>query len=375
MRNTIIGIIIGIVFGVMAGATVITPGLDQARHAPSNNISIGTESLKLDQKNLQKPTADRVLKQGKSLRTVNLFAPKSTFSKDITSHLEKSLPITFYAPNTLVPVGDTIAAVKSGTVDAVFLAPDQWNSTSPVLQLFTAIPFGPNADELLAWFYHGDGKSLFEKEFNRQNVHGILCAALPPSGSGWYQSPVRNVKDLKGLNIRSRGHSARILEKMGANVKDLDAENILKAFKAGQLDGAEYGLPSVDLEMNFSRYARNYYFPGWQHPTNLLALVINTKTWKRLPARTKASIHETCGENVHYSLTYADAIQFESLKKMGLAGVQVRRWPKPILKALKTEWQQITRELVQQDPDFNTAWSSLHLFRRDYAIWHELSRP
>ncbi len=397
MRNTIIGIIIGVVLGVMAGATVIAPGLHQARHQPpslSVNQSVGgsdkgAENLiagdgpREDGTISQRSTRPRLSGEGRRLRIVSLFPAKMPILGEMAQHLGDSLSaasdgrldVTLYPPDALVPTADTFDAVKSGTLEAAFAAPGQWDADSSALQLFTAIPFGPGADEHLAWFYHGGGRELFEGLFKRQGVHAVLCGAIPPEGSGWYREPLATVEGFKGLNVRAFGLSARVLERLGANIFNLDVGGILAAFEQGRLDGAEYSLPSVDAKMGFNRFARNYYFPGWQQPVTLFALAVNAKTWNGLLANERALVESTCGDNVRHTLTRADAVQFEALKDLSLAGVQVRRWPDSVLTSLERTWGETARELALKDPDFNAAWSSLRVFRRDYAIWRDLSRP
>jgi len=384
MRNIIIGIVIGTVFGVMAGASVITPGLNQARHTPPSTAP-GVESLALDTPSQPQSgaKASSNSKQKQRLRIISLLPIKSSLFGDITHHLEQNLTVsstgklgaTLYAPDTLVPTEETFAAVKSGTVEAAYAFPDQWDQASPTLQLFSAVPFGPKATEFLAWFYHGGGQVLFEDQFKRQGVHAVLCGALPPAGSGWFKKQLYSIEDIKGLNIRSRGLGAHVLQKLGANIKDFKPAAILNALKEGQLDGAEYTLPSVDGQMGFGQFARHYYFPGWQQPVSLLALIINAKTWNGLAENDQTVIEKSCGDTVRFSLVRADADQFNALKKLSLAGVQVHRWPTPILDTFKAQWTQTARDLVQQDADFKAAWSSLHLFRQDYEIWREISRP
>lgn len=389
MRSTIIGIIIGIVVGVMVGATVIAPGLQQARHQPPGKADSGVENLNVGESahatdaDRLRPSAASQSGDGPQVRIISLFPAKMPILGDMAQRLEQTLSaasggrmnVTLYPPDALVPAVDTFDAVKSGTVEAAFAAPGQWDVDSTALQLFTAVPFGPGADEHLAWFYHGGGRELFEGLFKRHGVHALLCGAIPPEGSGWYRQPVRAVDGFKGLNVRAFGLSARVLQKMGTNVVNLDVGGILSAFENGRLDGAEYSLPSVDAKLGFNRFARNYYFPGWQQPVTLFALAINAKTWEGLAPFGRALIESTCGDNVRHTLTRADAAQFEALKQLGLAGVQVRRWPDPVLSALERAWIETARELALKDPDFNAAWSSLHLFRRDYAIWRDLSRP
>jgi len=386
MRNTIIGIVIGVVVGVMIGATVVAPRLEEARHqSPSASVP-GAEVLGLSSNTLAQTTAlsapSSLQAPVKRLRIISLYPAKTPILGELPLRLQKALPIasggrlgvTVYDPNTLVEAQDTLNAVKSGTVEAVFATPGKWDSTTPALQLFTAIPFGPGAEEYLAWYYHGGGRALFEAIMKKKGLHAILCGALPPSASGWYRNPVRTIEGFKGLNIRAVGLGGKVLAKLGANVKLLEAGEILSQFEQGQLDGAEYSLPSVDAPLGFQKFARNYYFPGWRQPVTLFALAINAQVWNDLPKRERAAIDTVCGDNVRHALVWADAQQFEALKDLSLAGVQVRRWPDAILQALQGAWKEVAREQVQNDPDFAKAWGSLQKFHRDYAIWREISR-
>ena len=390
MRNTLIGIVIGVVVGVMIGATVVAPGVQKARHTPREATVPGSEALAIAGTELDKDAAptrpSRTIihaSDATRLRIVSLFPPKLPVLGEMAQRLEHGLAATsggsinaqLFTPGALVPAADTFDAVASGAVEAVFTAPGQWDPSAPALQLFTAIPFGPNAEELLAWFYHGGGRAIFEDLFKRRGVHAVLCGAIPPEGSGWYRDPIRRPGDFEGLNIRAFGLGANVLENMGANILDMDAGGILAAFEERRLDGAEYSLPVVDAEMGFHRFARHYYFPGWQQPVTLFALAINETVWNGLPTGGRMAIDQTCGDNVLFALTRADALQFKALKTLGLAGVQVHRWPNPVLDALKAAWKDTQRQFSQQDVDFAQAWTSLQRFRRDYAIWRDLSRP
>ena len=386
MRNTIIGIVIGVVVGVMVGATVVAPRLEQARHQTGKANVPGAEVLGLGSNTAARATpltAPSTLQAPiKRLRIISLYPAKTPILGELPLRLQAALPIasggrlgvTVYDPGTLVETQDTLNAVKSGTVEAVFATPGQWDRASPVLQLFTAIPFGPGAEEHLAWYYHGGGRELFEATMKKRGLHAVLCGALPPSASGWYRNPVRSVEGFKGLNVRAVGLGGEVLAKLGANVKPLNAGDILSQFEQGQLDGAEYSLPSVDAQLGFQKFARNYYFPGWRQPVTLFALAVNAQVWNDLPEIERAAIGTVCGDNVRHALVWADAQQFEALKDLSLAGIQVRRWPDAILQALRSAWKDVAREQVQNDEDFAKAWSSLQKFHRDYAIWREISR-
>jgi len=309
MRSTIIGIIIGIVAGIMLGATVVAPGLQKARTTPHERTVPGAEALALtDESAVQKAAPVRVprattpsaARAGETvrLRIVSLFPPKLPVLGEMAQRLEHGLAATsggsinaqVFAPGTLAPAADTFKAVEAGAIEAVFTTPGQWAPEEPALQFFTAIPFGPQADELLAWYYHGGGRTVFEDIFKRRGVHAVLCGAIPPEGSGWYRAPVRQPDDFAGLNIRAFGLGAKVLQSMGANISNMNAGEILAAFEERRLDGAEYSLPSVDAQMGFRRFARHYYFPGWQQPVTLFALAINTTTWDSLSAGARAAL-------------------------------------------------------------------------------------
>lgn len=395
MRNTLIGIVIGVVLGVMVGATVVAPGLQDARQVPSASAVPGSETLPLDGEQSAPSTISakalatrpsRAIANAGSvtrLRIISLFPPKLPVLGEMAQRLERALVgasggtlnAQIFAPGTLVPAADTFDAVASGTVEAAFSAPGQWNPDEPTLQLFTAIPFGPDVNELLAWYYHGGGRGLFEAQFQRVGVHGVLCGAIPPEGAGWYLEPVRQPEDFQGLTIRAYGLGAEVLRKMGAKVVDLDVGGILAGFESRQLDGAEYSLPAVDADMGFQRFARNYYFPGWLQPVSLFALAINQQVWNDMSPGAKDAVNRACGDNVRFALTRADALQFDALKTLGLAGVNVRRWPDPVLDALEEAWTRTRRELAAKDPEFAKVWGALQQFSRDYSIWRDLSRP
>jgi len=390
MRNTIIGIIIGVVTGVMIGATVVAPSLKKARdgqpRAPENAIPAGAETLGKDLIGTNSETrpgpATEQLASAHRLRIVSLYASKTPILGELPQRLKATLSaasggrlaVSVYDPGILVESADTLNAVKSGTVEGMFATPSQFDPDAAVLQLFTAIPFGPDAQEYLAWYYHGGGRELFQGAMKKRGLHATLCGAIPPSSSGWYRAPVRSSDDFKGLNIRATGLGGEVLAKLGANIKHLNVGDILSQFEQGELDGAEHSLPSIDAQLGFQKFARNYYFPGWSQPVTLYAMAFNAQIWKGLTASERTAIDTICGDNVRHALTQADASQFDALKNISLSGIQVRRWSGGILHDLKDAWKTVTRELVQKDPDYAKTWNALQKFRADYAIWHEISR-
>ncbi len=387
MRNTIIGIVVGVVVGVMIGASVIAPRLQQAQ---SRTAPHGEETLeRLNTETTPAPapkafsTASTIASGQPAirLRVASAFARELPALGALATRLESELvrlsggafEMKVFGPGVMVPEKDTFEAVASGTLEAAFAAPGQWGREIPALQLFSSVPFGPSAEEYIAWYYFGGGAAMFQDLFSDRGVHAIICGAIPAEASGWFKRPVRTTGDFRKLKIRAFGLGGKVLSALGADVVELGAGEILGALEDGRLDGAEFSMPSVDAELGFHRVAKHYYFPGWHQPASLFALMVNAKVWEGLPKNARAQVETVCGDNVRYGMAAGGGGQFAALKALGLQGVEVHRWSDLVLSAMRRAWFDVVQAEAGKDANFARVWASLEAFRRDYAIWQELN--
>ncbi len=282
--------------------------------------------------------------------------------------------IIFFEPGTLVTNAASLAAVKSGAVEAAFASPGLWAAENPVLHLFSGIPFGPPIQEYLAWL-HADGGALLAEAFDKLGVHALICGLLAPEGSGWFRRPVRSLDQLKGLNIGMNGLGGRVLAKLGVNVMPMAEGDVFVALERGMIDGAAAAQPSIDLELGLYRMAKHYYFPSWHRPAGTLALIVNRERWQSLDAAAKRQLESACGDNVTHGLGESEASQFGALKALSNRGVKIENWPAEILTALRGSWETVAAEMSSADKDFARTWQSLQRFREEYDIWRELGTP
>jgi TRAP-type mannitol/chloroaromatic compound transport system substrate-binding protein len=419
MRNAIIGIVIGLVLGVVSGATVVAPRLNEvdkinpiiglaaqksSRFEKLDKVilPIGKDQKKINivEKASTLNSLDIEKVQSKKLAYTNtenprlILGPKTihwkmasaypstlpqlgTLAKkldhDIWRVSDGLLEVKFHEPGVLVPPLKMFDAVRAGVIDAAFSSPGFWSNKLPALQLFSAIPFGPPADEFLAWIYYGGGQELFNEIYNANGIHSIFCGLIAPEAAGWFRKRIRTVEDLKGLKMRFFGLGAKVAQKLGVLTTQLTSGDIYMAFESGKIDAAEFSIPSTDLKLGLHQMIKNYYFPGWHQPSTMYELMINIEKWKALPASAKAQIEAVCGDNIRQGIAESGGTQFKALKKLQREGVTIRRWPGEILVALKSAWLQVAREEAESDPDFKRVWQSLRDFRKDYAIWHELN--
>lgn len=416
MRNALIGIVAGLVIGVVLGVSVIAPRLKASLPETAVKVVAGLtakedheprETTPKLQASSTGPSVgladvpspiDTAISNFKNAGKENLLAPATNKGPGIKWRMESafasSLPqlgsqakrieteiwrisdgtmeIALHEPGTLVRDADMFQAVKSGAIDAAFIPPDSWPKETPALQLFGAVPFGPRADEYLAWLYFGGGEKLLQGIATDVGVQVLVCGLISPEGSGWYRRPITTVDDLKGLRVRMTGLGARVLDQLGAKTVTLAEGEIFHALESGNIDAAEYSMPAIDQKLGLHRMAKNYYFPGWHQPTTLLSLVINQSRWENLSPVKKSQLRAVCGDNVRHGLAEGESLQYQALLSMTKAGVIVRRWPREILDRLEHAWAGVAAAEAKADKTFAKVWKSLTRFRRDYAVWREL---
>ena len=135
---------------------------------------------------------------------------------------DNTIKIKIYEPGKLVPPFEMLDAVNAGKVNACYDVSGYWAGKFPAANFFTAVPFGPEATEYLAWIYYGNGMKLWQKMYDDggMNVKAILCGVLPPETSGWYVKQIKSIKDFKGLPIRFFGLGGRGMSNNGATGGD-----------------------------------------------------------------------------------------------------------------------------------------------------------
>ena len=280
--------------------------------------------------------------------------------------------LVFQEPGALVPALEVFDAVASGAVETGWSTPGYWAGKVPALQLFAAVPFGPQAGEYIAWLKFGGGKELFEEIYHEQGIHGVHCGVIAPEASGWFRTEIKSTDDLKGLKMRFFGLGAKVMEKMGVSTQLLAGGDIFPALELGTIDATEFSMPAIDLNLGFYQVAKHYYFPGWHQQATMFDLMINLDLWESLDDTTKAQIETVCDAAIAYGLAEGEAIQFEALQELEANGVTIHQWPPEVLAELEAAWEEVLAELVAEDEAFARVWASLSEFRGNYKKWKDL---
>ena len=216
------------------------------------------------------------------------------------------------------------------------LPPGYWAGKVPALPLFAAVPFGPPANEYMAWFYFGGGRHLFEEIYARHNIRGLLCGVIPPEASGWFRRPVESVEDLQGLRMRFFGLGAKVMDRIGVSTQLLAAGDIFPALEMGTIHATEFSMPAIDLNLGFHQVAKHYYFPGWHQQSTNLELIINMESWNGLSPLQQMQVEVVCGDSFRHSIAEGETIQNAAIDELELRGVTIHRWPESMLATFRT---------------------------------------
>lgn len=282
-----------------------------------------------------------------------------------------SVRMKIYEPGKLVAPLEILDAVSSGKINSGYATAGYWAGKMPAASLFSAIPFGPEAPEFMAWLYYGNGLNLYQKMYDDAgyNVHVEPCALISPETSGWFKEEINDVSDLQGLNMRFFGLGGEVMQKLGVSTSLIAGGEIFGALEKGAIDATEFSQPAIDQLLGFYKIAKHNYFPGWHQQATLFELLINNKTWNKMTESQQAQVSATCKASITNSIAESEFIQFEAMiKNQNERGVEIHTWSDDMLKSFNQAWDEVVIE-QSQDATFDTVYKDLSQFRENYAVW------
>ena len=205
-----------------------------------------------------------------------LGTPIKWVSEQLPIMSDGSLKMKIYEPGKLVGAKEILGAVSSGKVNSGYATAGYWQGKIPAAALFSAVPFGPEAGEYMAWLYYGNGMKLYQEMYdsNGYNVHVMPCAIISPETSGWFKKEINTPEDLKGLNMRFFGLGASVMEKLGVSTSQLPGGEIFGALEKGAIDATEFSQPAIDQRLGLYKIAKYNYFPGWHQQATIFERIM-----------------------------------------------------------------------------------------------------
>ena len=285
-----------------------------------------------------------------------------------------TLKMKVYEPGKLVPAFEILDAVSSGKINSGYTTAGYWAGKIPAAPLFSAVPFGPEAGEYMAWMYYGDGLSLYQRMYDEAgyNVKVLPCAVIAPETSGWFAKEINSPEDLKGLKMRFFGLGGKVMEKLGVATSLLPGGEIFPALEKGAIDATEFSMPAIDQRLGFHKVVKYNYFPGWHQQATVFELLINKDVWNEASEQHQAVLANACKASMADSFAEGEASQFDALQKnIEENGVQIRKWSPKMLEVFRSTWEEVAAEESAKDPFFKEVYDNMMAFRAQYDLWEE----
>lgn len=300
-----------------------------------------------------------------------LGTPIVWVSEQLNLVSDGSIKMKIYEPGKLVAPPEILGAVSSGKVNSGYATAGYWQGKMPAAAIFSAVPFGPEAGEYMAWMYYGNGLKLYQEMYDTSgfNVKVIPCAIISPETSGWFKKEINTPDDLKGLNMRFFGLGASVMEKMGVSTSQLPGGEIFGALEKGAIDASEFSQPAIDQRLGFHKIMKYNYFPGWHQQATVFELLVNKDAWGKMSAGQQATVETTCKASMTNAIAEGEAMQFPVMAAAKENGVEIRYWNDTMLKAFEDKWAEVVVEKSAEDPFFKKVWDDLNTFRTGYNLW------
>jgi TRAP-type mannitol/chloroaromatic compound transport system substrate-binding protein len=283
-----------------------------------------------------------------------------------------NIKMKVYEPGKLVPAFEILDAVSSGKINSGFATAGYWAGKIPAAPLFSAVPFGPEAGEYMAWLYYGNGEKLYQEMYDQAgyNVKVLPCTIIAPETSGWFAKEINKAEDLDGLKMRFFGLGGKVMQKLGVATSLLPGGDIFPALEKGAIDATEFSMPAIDQRLGFHKLVKYNYFPGWHQQATVFELLINKDVWNGLSETSQAQISVTCKAQMTESLAEGEAIQFAAMKKnVDENGVKLKVWSDEMLDTFRTTWNEVAKEEAKNNAFFAKVYGDLNTFREGYNLW------
>jgi len=285
-----------------------------------------------------------------------------------------TLKMKVYEPGKLVPPFEILDAVSTGKINSGYTTAGYWAGKIPAAPLFSAVPFGPEAGEYMAWLYYGNGRALYQEMYEQAgyDIHVIPCAIIAPETSGWFAKEINSPEDLQGLKMRFFGLGGEVMQKLGVATSLLPGGEIFPALEKGAIDATEFSMPAIDARLGFHKLVKYNYFPGWHQQATVFELLINGTQWNEMTDQHKAIVENACKASMADSFAEGEAIQHDAMiDNVENNGVHIKTWSPEMLETFRTTWEEVAVEKADGDEFFAKVLTDMKEFRQGYQLWKE----
>jgi TRAP-type mannitol/chloroaromatic compound transport system substrate-binding protein len=281
----------------------------------------------------------------------------------------------------LLPAGAVVGAlqmqdaVNSGALDGGHGVCAYWYGKNKTYSLFgTAPSFGWNANDLLAWYYYGEGQALYNElvhDILKLDIVGWLTGPMPTQPLGWFKKQVTTVAEIQKLKYRTVGLAADLMKEMGVSVTIMGGGDIVPAMDRGVLDAAEFNNPSSDLALGFPDVAKAYMLKSFHQDMECFEIIFNKKKYDSLPKELQAILKysvEAASADMSWKWEKRYPDDLVNIEKLN---VKVYETDNEILQGQLAAWDRILTRISAENPFFGKVVNSQRAWAKRIATFRE----
>ncbi len=296
------------------------------------------------------------------------------FAKDVEVMSGGRLKIKVYGAGEMVPALQTFDTVKSGAAQMGHGAAYYWKGKIPAAQIFTALPFGMNAQEINSWFYYGGGNELWREAYKPFGLIPLPGGNTGVQMAGWFNQEINSVEDFKGLKMRIPGLAGEVISELGAIPVSLPGGELFSSMQSGAIDATDWVGPYNDQAFGLYKVAPYYYVTGWQEAGAAMEFVINEEAFNALPKDLQRIVEVAAEKTNANMLALYTAKNNQALQTLvNEHGVQLKQFPQDVVEALKAASTKVIADMVASDPQTAKIYESYKRFLEPAAQYHELT--
>lgn len=244
--------------------------------------------------------------QQKITLTYANFPPASTFpcvqmerwAKEVEKRTNSGVTVKTFPGGTLLPAKNIFDGVITGTADIGNFAMSYQPGRFPVSEAVD-LPIGFTSARAASLALY-DIIEKYPKEFEKVK---LLTLFTCPPADFMTKSPVKSLKDLKGMELRVSGTGAEVIKRLGGTPVAMPQSETPEAIQKGVVKGIVSSM-EILKDFNFAAYC------PYATEANLFvvtfAVVMNKDKWNAMPANVKKVLDDLRREQADWTGKYVD---------------------------------------------------------------------
>ncbi len=307
----------------------------------------------------------------KSLDTI--YGASEVLAKAVSEATDGKFQIQVFAAGEVVPGLQAADAVTNGTVEMCHTASYYYVGKDPTFAFGTAVPFGLNARQQNAWFYHGGGMELMNEFYKKSNIYALPGGNTGCQMGGWFRKELKTAADLQGVKMRIGGFAGQVLSKLGVVPQQIAGGDIYPALEKGTIDAAEWVGPADDEKLGFNKVAKYYYYPAFWEGGPVIHTFVNLEKWNGLPKAYQGVLSDACAFANTSMMAKYDMKNPLAVKQLVGEGTVLRPFSQEILEAAYTAAQSVYAEISAGNPTFKKIYDDQVAFKKEGYLWMQLA--